>query len=97
MKQSLDLELEVPPTCGEHLVPTAADCPGAVQVPHVGRPRGHVRTLAAAGIDKKLSSRAQKMAAIPEPEFEGCSPKMRRPKDPTATRSGRQKGDLKGG
>ena len=27
-------------------------------------------TLAAAGIDKKLSSRSQKLAAIPEPEFE---------------------------
>lgn len=28
-------------------------------------------TLAEAGIDKKLSSRAQKLAAVPEPEFEG--------------------------
>ena len=28
-------------------------------------------TLADAGIDKKLSSRAQKLAAVPEAEFEG--------------------------
>ena len=28
-------------------------------------------TLAEAGIDKKLSSRAQKLAAVPEDEFEG--------------------------
>ena len=28
-------------------------------------------TLAAAGIDKKLSSRAQKLAAVPEDKFEG--------------------------
>ncbi len=28
-------------------------------------------TLAEAGIDKKLSSRAQKLAAVPEDQFEG--------------------------
>ena len=31
-------------------------------------------TLADAGIDKKLSSRAKKMAAVPEAEFEGDLP-----------------------
>lgn len=34
-------------------------------------PRDSAPTLAEAGIDKKLSSRAQKLAAVPEKEFEG--------------------------
>jgi N6-adenosine-specific RNA methylase IME4 len=34
-------------------------------------PKNALPTLAEAGIDKKLSSRAQKMAAVPEQEFEG--------------------------
>lgn len=34
-------------------------------------PRDNRPTLAAAGIDKKLSSRAQKLAAVPEKKFEG--------------------------
>lgn len=34
-------------------------------------PRDNRPTLSEAGIDKKLSSRAQKMAAVPEAEFEG--------------------------
>lgn len=32
---------------------------------------GTAPTLAQAGIDKKLSARAQKLAAVPEPDFEG--------------------------
>ena len=34
-------------------------------------PRDTAPTLASAGIDKKLSSRAQRLAAVPEAEFEG--------------------------
>lgn len=34
-------------------------------------PKDNRPTLAEAGIDKKLSSRAQKLAAVPEDEFEG--------------------------
>ncbi len=33
-------------------------------------PPEHIPTLSDAGIDKKLSSRAQKMAAVPEEKFE---------------------------
>ena len=38
---------------------------GAAREPVASRP-----TLADTGIDKKLSARAQKLAAVPEPEFE---------------------------
>lgn len=40
---------------------------GSVLVP----PDDSRQTLAEAGIDKKLSAHAQKVASIPEPEFEG--------------------------
>lgn len=51
-------------TGGEHGGRTAID--GTRAEPSIKRP-----TLAEVGIDKKLSSHAQKVAAIPEPEFEG--------------------------
>jgi hypothetical protein len=37
-----------------------------------------IPTLADAGIDKKLSSRAQKLAAVPEPKFEGMLAEWRK-------------------
>ena len=48
----------------------------AYGVPHWDS-RSEQPTLADAGIDKKLSSRAQKMAAVPEDEFEGSLGKWR--------------------
>src|SRR5207244_1477441 len=41
-------------------------------------PRDTRPTLAEAGIDKKLSSRAQKLAAVPEPDFEHVLGKWRK-------------------
>ena len=44
--------------------------PGTLRRGSKREPRDNRPTLAAAGIDKKLSSRAQKFAAVPEDSFE---------------------------
>lgn len=52
----------------------------------VVEPPVKVPTLAEVGIDKKLSSRAQKLAAIPEEHSRPSSPPRARPSPPSAFR-----------
>ena len=56
------------------LLRDAPKATGAMGVGPIAVPkwnRNDIPTLSPQGIDKKLSARAQKMAAVPEAEFEG--------------------------